>query len=174
MNACSYRYLQKNVYNKINRKKQMWSDGVNYTTRNANTEMREVATFLGSPCVFAGRASGRGWERRGFEISCYYKVSQKSKKQLQIAVHSWCSCKGILCFSKRCTQTCKRYMHMGTLTNFLQSISMFSTLMSLHRVVFQSPKLLFTRAITSHRFFNITTSLQKYKVNAYWLLSVNK
>ena len=57
---------------------------------------------------------------------------------------------------------------MGTLTNFLQSISMFSTLMSLHRVVFQSPKLLFTRAIASHRLFNITTSLQKYKVNAHW------
>ena len=59
MNARSCRHLQK-MYNKINRKKQMGSDGVNYATQNVNTEMREVATFLGSPLCFCGRAREQG------------------------------------------------------------------------------------------------------------------
>ena len=42
-------------------------------------------------------------------------------------------------------------------TNFLQSISMFSTLMSRHSVVFQSVKQLFTSVIMSQRPFRRPT-----------------
>ena len=43
-------------------------------------------------------------------------------------------------------------------TNFLHSSSIFSTLISDHRVVFQSVKLLNTRVMRSQRFFSIFTS----------------
>ena len=42
-------------------------------------------------------------------------------------------------------------------TDLLQSSSMFSTLMSLQRVVFQSAKLLLTRVTMSHSTFSMPT-----------------
>lgn len=58
-----------------------------------------------------------------------------------------------------------RYSIESTLTNFLQSISICSTLISHQRVVFQSVKLHFTSTIISQSVFNIITSLEDYQLH---------
>ena len=49
-----------------------------------------------------------------------------------------------------------------TFTNFLQSVSICSTLISDQRVLFHSEKLLFTSDTTSHKVFSIATYICTY------------